>query len=211
MQGLCKTLTFARFLCHAQILILKIRHVLLGLKFSPSLNFNEILHFSRVSKHPLHASFILVLIYITGCITKPVSKNPEPESHIIALKEEYYLEKNESIAFFEACKCFNSCNEKPDYLKCKASLQNFMESYPLSSWARIARETLILIEAFLKIQNENLKLKEEEKKLLNHLSNEKNEQKKLKEEIAELLNINKKLRKDIQLLRDIDVEIENKK
>ena len=40
--------SFAQFLCQAQILILKILYVFLWLKFSPSLNLNEIEHFSKV-------------------------------------------------------------------------------------------------------------------------------------------------------------------
>jgi hypothetical protein len=46
---LCKTLPFARFLCQAQILILKILNVFLWLKFLPSLKLNKIEHFSKVS------------------------------------------------------------------------------------------------------------------------------------------------------------------
>jgi putative transposase len=38
---LCKTSLFARFLCQAQILILKILNVFQWLKFSPSLNLNK--------------------------------------------------------------------------------------------------------------------------------------------------------------------------
>ena len=45
----CKTPPFAQFLCQAQILILEILNVFLWLKFSPSLNLNEIEHFSKVS------------------------------------------------------------------------------------------------------------------------------------------------------------------
>jgi hypothetical protein len=45
----CKTPPFARFLCQAQIFILKILNVFLWLKLSPSLNLNKIEHFSKVS------------------------------------------------------------------------------------------------------------------------------------------------------------------
>ncbi len=50
-RDLCKTPSFAHFLCLAQILILKILNIFLWLKFSPSLNLNKIEHFSRVSTH----------------------------------------------------------------------------------------------------------------------------------------------------------------
>jgi hypothetical protein len=49
MRGLCKTPSFAQFLCQAQILILGILNVCLWLKFSPSLSLNEIEHFSKPS------------------------------------------------------------------------------------------------------------------------------------------------------------------
>jgi len=49
LLDLCITPPFAQFLCQAQILILKILHVFLWLKFSPSLNLNKIEHFSKVS------------------------------------------------------------------------------------------------------------------------------------------------------------------
>ena len=54
-RDLCKTLPFARFLCQAQLLILKILNVFLWLirqslvADSPSLNLNKIEHFSKVS------------------------------------------------------------------------------------------------------------------------------------------------------------------
>jgi len=49
LRDLCKTPPFARFLRQAQILILEILNVFLWLKFSPSLNSNKNLHFSKVS------------------------------------------------------------------------------------------------------------------------------------------------------------------
>ncbi len=49
-RDLCKTPSFAQFLCQAQILILKILNVFQWLKSSPSLNLNKIEHFSKVSE-----------------------------------------------------------------------------------------------------------------------------------------------------------------
>ena len=49
LRDLCKTPPFAQFRRLAQILILEILNVFLWLKFSPSLNVNEIEHFSKVS------------------------------------------------------------------------------------------------------------------------------------------------------------------
>ena len=64
-RDLCKTPPFAQFLCQAQILILKILHVFLWLKFSPSLNLNPAKsgkHFSKVS---IHKGFTILEIIIT--------------------------------------------------------------------------------------------------------------------------------------------------
>jgi hypothetical protein len=58
-RDLCETSSFAQFLRQAQILILKILHVFLRLKFSPSLNLNKIEHFSKVSKRDLCETSLL--------------------------------------------------------------------------------------------------------------------------------------------------------
>ncbi len=63
LRDLCKTPSFAQFLCQAQILILKILNVFLWLKSSPSLNLNKIEHFSKVSLRLRHVrnTFLIVL------------------------------------------------------------------------------------------------------------------------------------------------------
>ncbi len=68
-RDLCKTPPFAQFLCLAQILILKILHVFLWLKFSPSLNLNKIEHFSKVSNQKgLTILEIIVTIVIAAIL-----------------------------------------------------------------------------------------------------------------------------------------------
>jgi len=47
-KDLCKTPIFARLLCQAQSLILKILNVFMWLKFLPALNSNKNIHFSKV-------------------------------------------------------------------------------------------------------------------------------------------------------------------
>ena len=65
-QNLRKTPLFAQFLRHAQISILEILNVFLRLKFSPFLNLNKNLHFSKVSM-----PFVR-----TGLLTSPPLQRP---------------------------------------------------------------------------------------------------------------------------------------
>ncbi|TSA56616.1 MAG: hypothetical protein D4R45_00545 [Planctomycetaceae bacterium] len=53
-RDLCETPPFAQFRRQAQILILKILNVFLRLKFLPSLNLNELEHFSKVSENAVN-------------------------------------------------------------------------------------------------------------------------------------------------------------
>ncbi len=70
-RDLCKTPSFAQFLCQAQILILKILDVFLWLKFSPSLNLNKIERFAKASNSK--AQLGLEKKLATGLSTLPPS------------------------------------------------------------------------------------------------------------------------------------------
>ncbi len=129
-RDLCKTPPFAQFLCLpcemrslflwglAQILILKILHVFLWLKFSPSLNLNKIEHFSKVSNQKgltiLEIIVTIVIAAILGTVLVQVMSTSLTQSSvpITLLQNTYSINQiiEEMTADYE--ELYENVNEK---------------------------------------------------------------------------------------------------
>jgi prepilin-type N-terminal cleavage/methylation domain-containing protein len=147
-RDLCKTPPFAQFLCLpcemrslflwglAQILILKILHVFLWLKFSPSLNLNKIEHVSKVSNQKgltiLEIIVTIVIAAILGTVLVQVMSTSLTRSSvpITRLQNTYSINQiiEEMTADYE--ELYENVNEKEYDI---STLKTYIENGNVSS------------------------------------------------------------------------------